>query len=56
MTRDDGVTLEVDHIVAVANGGGSEESNLWTLCHPCNNGKSDMRLHQAQETLTSVPR
>lgn len=56
MTRDDGVTLEVDHIVAVANGGATQESNLWTLCHPCNNGKSDMQLHHEQESLTSVPR
>lgn len=45
MTRDDGVTLEVDHIVAVAKGGRTEERNLWTLCHPCNNGKSDLHLH-----------
>ena len=46
MTRDDGVTLEVDHIVAVANGGRTEESNLWTLCHPCNNGKSSLPLRE----------
>lgn len=49
MTRDDGVTLEVDHILAVANGGQTEESNLWTLCRPCNSGKSDLPLNQADE-------
>lgn len=33
------VTLEVDHTVAVANGGTSDESNLMTLCFDCNRGK-----------------
>lgn len=46
MTSDDGITLEVDHIVPVAKGGRTEESNLWTLCHPCNNGKSDLPLRE----------
>lgn len=32
--------LEVDHIVAVANGGGNEEHNLITSCFECNRGKS----------------
>ena len=46
LTSDDGVTLEVDHVVAVAKGGRTEDRNLWTLCHPCNNGKSDLHLHE----------
>lgn len=37
----DGVKLAVDHIVAVANGGKTEMSNLQTLCEGCNSGKSD---------------
>ncbi|WP_439545626.1 HNH endonuclease [Sandarakinorhabdus sp.] len=38
-SRDDGVKLHVDHIVAVANGGTNERSNLRTLCDQCNIGK-----------------
>jgi hypothetical protein len=37
----DGITLEVDHKTSVAKGGASSKDNLWTLCHDCNNGKSD---------------
>lgn len=33
------VKLEVDHVIAVANGGRSEEQNLMTLCFDCNRGK-----------------
>lgn len=44
------VILEVDHIVAVANGGSNEESNLVTACRQCNQGKSDKRL-----TITPKP-
>lgn len=47
MDADDGVTLECDHIIAVAKGGKTEPPNLWTLCRPCNNGKSDSDLHLA---------
>jgi hypothetical protein len=47
MTADDGVTIECDHIIAVANGGKTEIPNLWTLCRPCNSGKSDSDLHLA---------
>jgi hypothetical protein len=35
------VKLEVDHIVAVAQGGGDELENLHALCVACNRGKSD---------------
>jgi hypothetical protein len=45
MNQNDGVRLQVDHIVPVAKGGRTEERNLWTLCQPCNSGKSDMPLH-----------
>lgn len=39
-TQSDGVRLEVDHKLAKAKGGSDDLSNLWTLCWPCNSGKS----------------
>ena len=45
LTQADGVQLEVDHKVPVAKGGKTDADNLWTLCHPCNNGKSDSDLY-----------
>lgn len=43
------VLLEVDHILAKANGGGDDFLNLVTSCQPCNRGKSSVPLddHQA---------
>ena len=38
---DDGIKLHVDHIIPVARGGTTVESNLRTLCEDCNWGKSD---------------
>jgi hypothetical protein len=35
----DGITLHIDHIVSLFNGGSNEPSNLQTLCAPCNLGK-----------------
>lgn len=40
-TANDGASLEVDHIIPVSKGGKTEPSNLRTLCHNCNAGKSD---------------
>lgn len=40
----DEVPLEVDHVVAVADGGTDELANLATLCRPCNNGKSAFKF------------
>jgi hypothetical protein len=34
--------LEVDHRLPVSKGGGNHETNLWTLCEPCNRGKSNL--------------
>ena len=34
-----GVTLHIDHRIAVANGGTNNVENLWVLCSPCNLGK-----------------
>lgn len=39
-----GTVLEVDHVLAVANGGTDEPSNLITACRSCNAGKSDVAL------------
>lgn len=39
------VTLHVDHILAVANGGKTEETNLWALCRDCNLGKGTEGLN-----------
>jgi 5-methylcytosine-specific restriction endonuclease McrA len=38
------VLLHIDHIVAVANGGKNDESNLITSCADCNLGKSSVPL------------
>lgn len=40
-SADDGVTLEVDHIIPVSKGGKTVMSNLQTLCWDCNRGKRD---------------
>jgi len=37
--EDAGITLQVDHKIARANGGTNDPSNLWTLCNVCNIGK-----------------
>lgn len=37
--REDGVKLEVDHIIPVSKGGRTTMSNLRTLCMECNRGK-----------------
>jgi hypothetical protein len=34
------VVLEVDHVIAVAEGGGNDETNLLTACFDCNRGKA----------------
>lgn len=43
-TSAQGVALQVDHKLAVTNGGTNDPRNLWTLCDRCNNGKSDLYL------------
>lgn len=40
------VILEVDHIVAVAEGGSDDPMNLATSCWACNSGKSAVPLNQ----------
>jgi hypothetical protein len=46
------VTLEVDHIVAVANGGESSVDNYLTACMPCNRGKGATPLDSIPLSLT----
>lgn len=48
-TTDSGITLEVDHVVPRAKGGGDEMENLVTSCFDCNRGKS------AKEIGTTAP-
>ena len=38
-SANDGVRLEVDHIIPISQGGQTELSNLQTLCWDCNRGK-----------------
>lgn len=46
-----GVLLHVDHIRAVADGGGNEIDNLVTACEPCNLGKGARPLMAVPESL-----
>lgn len=41
--------LEIDHIRAVAHGGGNEETNLQVLCRPCNRQKGPFRRPARRE-------
>lgn len=34
-------TFQIDHIIPIAVGGISIEENLWLVCEPCNQAKSD---------------
>lgn len=54
LAQKDGVRLEVDHKTPVAKGGKTVIENLWTLCHPCNNGKSDSDLHEKESVVNEV--
>ena len=38
------VKLEVDHKIAVADGGATERENLVTCCYACNRGKSGLSI------------
>jgi hypothetical protein len=40
----DGVRLHIDHRKPVSRSGDNNPENLWTLCEPCNLGKSDLPL------------
>jgi len=43
------VSLQIDHIIPIVNGGKSVISNLQTLCEDCNFGKRDLIISKANE-------
>ena len=45
------VVLNVDHIIAVSNGGGNEANNLVSACFDCNSGKSDIPISSVVQSL-----
>lgn len=45
---DDGVKLEIDHIVPRIKGGTDETANLITSCSECNLGKGDILLQERE--------
>lgn len=50
------VTLEVDHVIAVANGGTNTSENLATACSECNGGKSAVPLNAIPPPLKAQRR
>ncbi len=45
------VLLHIDHVLAVANGGKNDESNLITSCADCNLGKSSVLLSAVPQAV-----
>lgn len=45
------VILHIDHITAVANGGGNDQDNLVTSCEACNLGKGARSLEAVPQSL-----
>ena len=43
-----GCVLQVDHIVAIDNGGKTVLNNLQALCEKCNSGKSNKTVEQME--------
>ena len=50
-THPPNAVLHVDHIIAVANGGGNDEDNLTTACDKCNFGKGARPLKEIPQSL-----
>lgn len=40
-SKNDGISLEIDHIFPLSKGGSTTPDNLWTLCRDCNQAKKD---------------
>lgn len=51
---DDGVKLQIDHIIPVDWGGSSDLSNLETLCEECNRGKKAWTEGAPKELLKEI--
>jgi hypothetical protein len=47
--------LEIEHIIPVARGGSSDESNLWLSCPLCNGAKGDRTTGVDPETGREEP-
>ena len=47
--------LEIEHIIPVAKGGSSDESNLWLSCPLCNRMKGDQSESRDPETESVTP-
>ena len=52
--QSDGTKLHVDHKHPKDLGGSNEESNLWTLCRECNEGKKNFYSDQTNETMKKI--
>jgi HNH endonuclease len=50
-----GPLLEIDHIVPEAQGGTSDEENLWLACPMCNSHKADRQEALDPESRAMVP-
>ena len=50
-----GIRLTLDHIIPLAAGGLTEESNLWVACRPCNEFKGAQTRAQDPVTDQTVP-
>lgn len=50
-----GMPLQVEHIIPLAAGGTSDESNLWLACAPCNGYKRVQTHALDPETHKEVP-
>jgi hypothetical protein len=51
---DDGVTLHLDHVVSVADGGTNAFDNLVTACQRCNGGKSARSLDEVPGSAEAI--
>lgn len=55
---EDGVVLEIDHVVPISAGGTYDVCNLVTTCRECNLGKRDTILEafHAEKTIKTITR
>lgn len=53
-TVEDGIKLEIDHVISVAHGGDNDENNLVTSCWDCNHGKGKHLLKKGKHSVEKV--